>query len=242
MAQRAGWSERLESLEVKVAAACASSEAVEVIRSGELVDLYPVDEYEDEYAQRLGNVPFTSDFFSALGTMLVRRMWTVAENRYKVIAMDCDHVLWNGACEPGDRARVDEGRLALQRSLRAMSSAGVLLCLCTTRPERDVWASFENNREMIIGRDDLVASAAGCKTSAEGLRGLADELGLGLDSFIFLHADPAECAAVEAACPEALTLQVPEDSSAIPEWLRHVWAFDAAQKAGAKIDEGSPCQ
>ena len=77
--------------------------SVHVIRSNEILDTYPVEEYEDEYAQRLGNVPYTTDFFSALGTMLARRMWNVAENHYKVIAVAAD-------------------KCAVERSLRRRSS------------------------------------------------------------------------------------------------------------------------
>jgi Condensation domain len=44
--------ERLRSLEIKVADAFADSSSVHVIRSEEILDLYPVEKYEDEYAQR----------------------------------------------------------------------------------------------------------------------------------------------------------------------------------------------
>src|SRR5579863_2213901 len=70
-------------LEAAVADAVADAPSIHVIRSAEILDLYPVAEYIDEYAQKLGNVPYTSDFFSALGTMLTRRMWSVAKDHYK---------------------------------------------------------------------------------------------------------------------------------------------------------------
>jgi predicted enzyme involved in methoxymalonyl-ACP biosynthesis len=55
---------------------------------------------------------------------------------------------------------------------------------------------------------------------------LAAELGLELDSFVFVQSDPSGCSEVEAVCPEVLTLQVPTDPAEIPTWLKHVWAFD----------------
>jgi hypothetical protein len=169
--------------------------------------------------QRLGNVPYTRDFYSALGTMLARRMWGAAENRYKAIAMDCG-VLSSGG--------------ALENSLLGRRDAGMLLCLCSGHPVEDVWAAFEGDPARPLQRDDIVAAAGGGQTSAENLRNLASELGFGLDRFIFLHADAAECSAMEAACPEVLTLQVPADPDEIAAWLKHVWAFDGLSGNGGR--------
>ena len=228
ISERAGWLEWFDRLEAKVTDAFAGGGSVHVIRSREILDLYRVEEYEDEYALRLGNVPYTTDFFSALGTMLVRRMWGLAENRYKVIAMDCDQVLWNGHCGQDQRVVVDEPRRELQKSLLQQRDAGRLLCLYSRNREEDVWAALASNPAMLLQRDDIVAAAFGPQVGAESLRDLASELGLELDSFIFLHADLAECSAVEAACPEVLTCQVPADPESIPAWLKHVWAFDVS--------------
>jgi FkbH-like protein len=58
------------------------------------------------------------------------------------------------------------------------------------------------------------------------LKALSRELGLALDSFIFIDDDPVECAEARANCPEVLTLQLPQGSDALPGFLEHVWAFD----------------
>lgn len=223
---KAGPSDHLRSLEAKLADEFRSDSSVLVVRSDEILDLYPVEEYEDEYAQRLGNVPYTTDFFSALGTMLARRMWGASENHYQVIAMDCDEVLWNGRCVDGRLVAVDEGRRILQNAVLLQRDAGMLLCLCSVNHEEDVWTIFGREAAMPIQRDDLIAAALGSQPIAESLRTLANELGLELESFIFLSADPETCAEVEANCPEVLTLQAPANPDEIPSWLKHVWAFD----------------
>jgi predicted enzyme involved in methoxymalonyl-ACP biosynthesis len=92
--------------------------------------------------------------------------------------------------------------------------------------EEQVWTSFESNPDMPLQRDDFVATAIGPQSGADGLHSLAAELGLELDSFVFVQSDPSGCSEVEAVCPEVLTLQVPTDPAEIPTWLKHVWAFD----------------
>ena len=54
---------------------------------------------------------------------------------------------------------------------------------------------------------------------------MAQELNLGLDSFIFLDDNPLECAEVRSGCPDVLTLQLPSEED-IAKFLDHVWAFD----------------
>ena len=71
---------------------------------------------------------------------------------------------------------------------------------------------------------------AGCRlnwlSKSANLKSLAQELSLGLDSFIFIDDNPVECAEVQANCPEVLSLQLPENPDAIPQFLDHCWAFD----------------
>jgi acyl carrier protein len=226
VSEKTGSSELLQSLEAKVAAEFRNGTSVLLVSSREILDLYPVEEYEDEYAQRLGNVPYTTDFFSALGTMLARRMWGAAENHYQVIATDCDRVLWSGDCRNGQPVVVDEFRRRLQSCLLLQRDAGMLLCLCSTNREEDTWAAFEDRPEMLIQRDDFIAVAIGPQPIAERLGNLANELGFGLESFIFLSANQESCSEVEVKCPEVLTLLAPVDPGEIPSWLKHVWAFD----------------
>ncbi|MBV9268862.1 MAG: hypothetical protein JO061_22020 [Acidobacteriaceae bacterium] len=225
ISDKPGLSEWLQSLESRVADAFAGNSLVQVICSREILDLYPVEEYDDEYARRLGNVPYTADFFSALGSMLTRRMWGVTENRYSTIAIDCDGVLWESRGGEGQFV-ADKWHIALQCEMLKQRDAGKLLCLCSKSRQEDVWAAFDANPAMPLHHDDFVASAIGPEASEEKLRSLATELGLELDRFIFLHADLAESSAMEVACPEVLVLQVPRDPADIPGWLQHVWAFD----------------
>src|SRR5256885_2116763 len=62
---------------------------------------------------------------------------------------------------------------------------------------------------------------------SENLNSLAEELRLGLESFIFIDDNELECAEVRARCPEVLVLQIPRRSERIPRFLRNIWAFDS---------------
>src|SRR5271156_1302822 len=79
---------------------------------------------------------------------------------------------------------------------------------------------------MPLRRDHFSAWRVNWQPKSENLKSIAEELKLGLDSFVFVDDNPVECAEVEANCPAVLTLQLPEDTALIPQFLGHCWVFD----------------
>lgn len=152
-----------------------------------------------------------------------------------MIALDCDQTLWKGVCgEDGPQGiEIDSPRRALQEFMAAQHDRGMLICLCSKNNEEDAIKVFEQRgAEMPLKWDHLVAWRLNWRSKSENLKSLAEELQLGLDSFIFIDDDPVPCAEVKANCPEVLTLQLPPESRRIPEFLNHVWAFDRLQITG----------
>jgi FkbH-like protein len=198
------------------------------VDSSEAASLYPVADYYDAHTDEMGHVPFTPLFFASLGTLIARKLHALRRAPYKVIALDCDQTLWKGVCaEDGAQGvEIDAPRRALQSFMAAQHDAGMLLCLCSKNNEEDVLEVFDRHEGMILKRSHLASWRVNWKSKAENIRSLAEELGLGLDSFIFVDNDAVECAQVEAHCPEVLTLELPQEDELIPSFLKHVWAFD----------------
>lgn len=220
------WKEFLDRSESRFAAELAVP-GIHVISSTEIAKLYPVGRFEDEYADAIGHIPYTAEFFSALGATLARRIFALRSAPRKVIVLDCDNTLWNGVCgEEGPAVRVDAPRRALQEFMLAQMKAGMLLCLCSKNAEEDVDAVFAQNPDMVLRREHIVAQRVNWNSKPENLRQLASALQLGLESFIFVDDNPIECAEVQAQLPEVLTLLLPQDDQEIPQFLGNVWAFD----------------
>jgi FkbH-like protein len=201
---------------------------VYVITQADLDELYPVAEPHDPHADELGHVPYTLEFFAALGAVLARRIHALRVAPFKVIVLDCDDTLWSGICgEDGPEAVVlDEPRRALQEFVLAQREAGMLLCLASKNNPEDVEETFRVHPEMPLRPEHFIASRVNWESKAKNLRELADELDLSLDSFILIDDNPKECSEVQASCPEVLTLALPPRAEEIPDFLRHVWAFD----------------
>jgi FkbH-like protein len=218
----------LAELEATLAAALEEASGIDLVPSSEVSRLYPVGEVFDRHADEMGHVPYTPLFFSALGTLLARRIHALRSAPLKVIAVDCDNTLWRGVCaEDGPLGvAVEPPHRELQRFLVRQQEEGVLLCLCSKNSEADVLAVFRERADMPLKLSHVVAHRIDWGRKSDNLRALAAELGLGLDSFAVLDDNPVERAEIRAHCPEALVLELPGDWSELPRFLDHVWAFD----------------
>ena len=194
----------------------------------DVLDLYPVAEVFDETADALGRVPYTAAFFAALATWIARRIQALRMAPYKVLALDCDNTLWQGICGEDGPSGVTAGpgQRALHEFALAQREAGMLLCLCSKNNEADVLETFRSHPEFPLRLEHFAAWRLNWQAKSANLPALSAELGLGLDSFIFLDDDRRECAEVISDCPAVLTLPLPEAPEAIAPFLKQVWAFD----------------
>jgi FkbH-like protein len=201
------------------------------LTADEIASLYPVAEVFDPHGDVLGRVPYTEEYFVALGTAIARKVHALRTPPFKVVALDCDDTLWSGICgEDGPQfVTIDAPRRALQQFMAARRAEGMLLALCSKNNEEDVAETFRAHPEMPLAITDFAAMRVNWESKANGLAALADELELGLDSFLLVDDNPKEIDEARAGAPEVLGLALPAKPDEIPDFLRHVWAFDRAQ-------------
>lgn len=212
--------------EIRVAA--PQKAGVHLLEWQQVAELYPVAEWYNAEGDRLGKIPLTEAGFAALGTAMVRHAVALSSPPYKVIVSDCDNTLWKGVCgEDGPRGvAVDEARWFLHEFLLRQRDAGMLLAMASKNNDPDVLETFAQNPEWPLRADHFTTRRINWRPKTENLPEMAAELGLGLDSFIFLDDDARECAEIREELPEVLMLPLPRADADIPHFLRHVWAFD----------------
>ena len=224
------WLEFTREIEQRLQRELEDVAGVRVISAADIRTYYPVDDYYDPHGDELAHAPYTPEFFAALGTTIARHNLATHSAPYKVVTLDCDQTLWKGVCgeDGADGIQVDPPRQVLQDFMIAQRGAGRLLCLLSKNSEADVMDVFDHCQQMRLRRDHFVAWKINWRAKSLNIQQLADELRLGLDSFIHLDDDPVECAEVRTRFSEVLTLQLPKESAKIPDFLRHIWAFDSA--------------
>jgi FkbH-like protein len=193
-----------------------------------LADRYGVLEIHDEYADRLAHLPYTDSFSDALADWLTRLAETTWRRPRKVVVLDCDNTLWAGVCgELGPLGvSIDQGHRQVQEFMLEQRARGKLLCLCSRNNAADVDAVFAEHTGMAITQGDITARRIGWAPKAGYLRELSDELGLALNSFVFVDDDPIECAAVRAQLPDVAVVQLARDGAEAHRQLARERAFD----------------
>ncbi len=190
--------------------------------------LYAVEELFDAKSDELGHMPFSQEFYAALGTYLARKVNAFKGPGYKVIALDCDNTLWKGVCgELGAmEVTIDENFSRLQEFVLEKYKEGFLLVLCSKNNEADVWEVFDRHPGMKLKREHIAAHRINWQPKSGNLVSIASELNLGLASFIFLDDSEFEIEQMSVGCPDVFAIPLPDSSEDYGNFLDHIWAFD----------------
>ena len=188
---------------------------------------YSLSEVCDDYANALGHVPFSQEFFTALGTIISRRLHALTASPFKMIVVDCDNTLWDGLCaEEGLGVTIGPRHKVLQTFLVNRRKEGMLVCLSSKNEENDVSRVFDSHPEMVLRRGDIISWRINWEPKSQNIAALARELNISLDSVLFIDDNPLECAEVATHCSGVLTVQLPTGKNDILNFLENLWVFD----------------
>lgn len=117
----------------------------------------------------------------------------------KCVVLDLDNTLWGGIVgEDGlEGLRLGEEGIGLayaefQLELLNLYRKGFLLAICSKNNPEDALAVLRRHPSMRLREEHFAAMRINWDDKASNLRSLAEELNLGLDSFVFLDDNPVE--------------------------------------------------
>ena len=147
-------------------------------------------------------------------------------NIKKCIIVDLDNTIWGGVIGEdgpqgiviGDDTSMGSIYADIQRTLLNYKQHGILLAAVSKNNEADVMPVFEN-RNMILKKSDFIIMKVNWKPKSHNIQEIAEELSLGVDSFIFLDDNPAERLEVAAALPAIHVVDFPTDVARLPKIL-----------------------
>ncbi len=182
----------------------------------------------DPKAFEVGRTPYNDSGFTAIGSACFRAMYARKQTPIKVIVLDCDNTLWDGVIgEDGlEGIRITPPFKALQKFMLNQMKQGRLICLASKNKHEDVMMVLERSTEMVLRPEHIVDTAINWAPKSENIRILAERLGLGLNSFLFIDDNPCEIAEVRTQLPAVLALELPQDHNSIPSFLNHIWTLD----------------
>ncbi|MGG5887083.1 HAD-IIIC family phosphatase [Falsiroseomonas sp. HC035] len=182
----------------------------------------------------LAKMDWSPAMMAAVGEALARHAVAARGAARKCLVLDLDNTLWGGVVGeegpqgvlvgPGDAT--SEAFAAFQQRIRTLKQRGILLALCSKNNPADVEEVFALRPEMPLRREDFSAVAIGWNAKHEGLRAIAQELNIGVDSLVFIDDNPAEVTLVRELLPEVEAVLLPEDPSRFVATLDALHSFE----------------
>jgi FkbH-like protein len=182
-------------------------------------------------------LPLSPGSFSAYARGLIRALSALYRAPRKVLCTDLDNTLWGGVLGEEGPEGIATGSafpgncyLEYQRYLKQLSSRGILLAIVSKNNDADVREAFQiRAADLGLSLDNFVATKISWNEKAQSIRELAQELSLGLDSFVFVDDNPVECEAIRQQIPEVAVVQAPvEQPWTLVDLLSSQSFFDAA--------------
>jgi FkbH-like protein len=138
-------------------------------------------------------------------TSIVRAMYGKSR---KVLVLDLDNTLWGGVIgddgvdkiQIGRETPIAEAYTAFQEYCLSLQHRGVLLAVCSRNNDEIARQGFEHP-DSILKLEHFSAFKANWEPKHENILTIAQELNLGVDSFVFVDDNPAERAIVSAQIP-----------------------------------------
>ncbi|MBR5736523.1 MAG: HAD-IIIC family phosphatase [Bacteroidales bacterium] len=202
---------------------------VKLLDIREFTRQYPVSEVFDWkfwFISQMGLNPRLSKPFAE---WFARKLDEIALKRKKCLILDLDNTLWGGVLGEdgieGIKLGGDYPGKAFhyfQEALLELSKNGVILTICSKNNESDVLEVWEKNPFMVLKKDSFAAWRINWQDKATNIRELADELNIGLDSFVFIDDNPTERELIKQALPMVEVPDFPTQPYNLPIFFKEL--------------------
>jgi FkbH-like protein len=149
---------------------------------------------------------------------LKRLICAVLGRAKKCLVLDLDNTLWGGVIGDdgvngiviGHETPLGEAYIEFQCYVKTLKERGVILAVCSKNDMETARSGF-SHPDSVLSVDDFAAFHASWEPKNIGIRQIAQELNIGLDSLVFIDDNPAERAIVRENIPEVSVPEVDPD-------------------------------
>ena len=192
---------------------------VQVFDADRLASAFGKERLTDGKLLYLAKMDWSPGFLGCVAAELARHARAAQGRARKCLVLDLDNTLWGGVVGEDGPAGVrigtgdpeGEAFLDFHHRLKALQAQGILLAVCSKNNPADVAELFDRRPEIPLRPADFAALEIGWDPKHDGLRRIAANLNLGLDSLVFVDDSPAETSLVSQMLPEVRTVLLPPD-------------------------------
>ena len=161
---------------------------------------------EEEFGIEILDSDLIFDNFSTLNKITHMLKKYLSNNVFKkVLITDADNALWRGISGE-EEILIDQNVEKYHSLLSNLYERGVLLCICSKNEENNIQNALTNT-SLTLNRDHFVIIKANRNDKVSNIKDISDELGLSIDSFVFVDDSDYELGYVNLNFPQITTIK-----------------------------------
>jgi FkbH-like protein len=215
----------------------ADEEGVDVLAIDSCMARDGRDAWHDPGLWHLAKQEFSPVAGPAYGDLLMRLVDAQRGRSFKCLVLDLDNTLWGGSIgedglegiQLGSGSALGEAYVAFQRYLRDLSRRGIVLAICSKNDPAAARSPFEAHPEMVLRQTDIACFVANWDDKATNLRAIAAQLGIGVDSLVFVDDSPFERNLARRELPMVAVPELPEDPAYFARCIADAGYFEATR-------------
>ncbi|MFH0892360.1 MAG: HAD-IIIC family phosphatase [Candidatus Falkowbacteria bacterium] len=151
----------------------------------------------------------------------------------KCLVLDLDNTLWGGVIGEDGMGGIKlgpypEGRpfWEMQKYILSLFRRGIILAINSKNNPEDVAKVFSEHPYMVLKEKHFASMRVNWNDKATNLKAIAEEINIGIDSLVFLDDDKLNRDLVKSLHPEALVVDMPDDSALYLKTLMEINDFN----------------
>ncbi|MDB1089346.1 HAD-IIIC family phosphatase [Streptomyces sp. ACA25] len=133
----------------------------------------------------------------------------------KCLVLDLDGTLWGGTLAESGADGLEmaqgyrgEAHRGFQRAVAQLASQGVLLAVCSKNDPEEVAEVLRTHPDLLLREDAFVTVLADWSPKVDTIATIADRIGIGTDSLVFVDDNSTEAGLVRSGRPEIAVIEV----------------------------------
>jgi FkbH-like protein len=228
-----GLREMVRDLNVKLSNALRNESSVFIFDFDSFVNKYGEINVLDYRQFLFGDIKVSLNYIPYLAEELMGYIKADLGINRKCIVLDLDNTLWGGIVgedgfegiklspDPLGRAFTE-----FQYVLLALYQRGIILTINSRNNEDEALRVIREHPCMILREDNFASIRINWNDKLSNMRGIAEELHIGLDSFVYFDDDPINRELISKALPEVMTVDLPKDPSLYAPTLMNLNDFN----------------
>lgn len=200
---------------------------LKVLDIAEFTRQYPANELMDWKFYFLSQMGMNPRLANEFKVWFAKKLDQIALKRKKCLVLDLDNTLWGGILgEDGiDGIKIGgdypgKAFLYFQEALLELSKNGIILTICSKNNEQDVLEVWEKNPFVVLKKAHFAAYRINWQDKASNIKELAEELNIGLDSFVFVDDNPTERELIKQMLPMVAVPNFPTQPYDLPLFFK----------------------